>query len=151
MQRIIVSDTSCLILLDKIGQIGLLKSVFGKVIITKEIFQEFRKELPAFFEVINPKDQNYQRILETSVDPGEASAISLALEFPDSLLIIDELKGRREAKSLGLKVTRTIGVLIFAKQLGQVNSIKSLFKEMEKTNFRINKDLIAEALKKCGE
>jgi predicted nucleic acid-binding protein len=137
--------------LDKIGQIGLLKSIFGKVIITKEILQEFQKELPSFFEVIIPKDQNYQRILETSLDPGEASAIALALEYPDSLLIIDELKGRREAKSLGLKVTGTIGVIILAKQLGQVHSIKSLFKEIEKTNFRINKDLIAEALRKCGE
>jgi predicted nucleic acid-binding protein len=104
--------------LDKIGQIGLLKSIFGKVIITKEIFQEFQKELPAFFEIINPKDQNYQRILQTSLDPGEASAIALALEYPDSLFIIDELKGRREAKSLGLKVTGTIGVIILAKQLG---------------------------------
>lgn len=67
MQRIIVSDTSCLILLDKIGHLGLLKSIFGKITVTKEISEEFNKALPDFIEVQYPKDKNYQRILENSL------------------------------------------------------------------------------------
>jgi len=151
MQRIIVSDTSCLILLDKIGLIGLLKSIFGKVIITKEISEEFHKELPDFIEVINPKDRNYQGILKDSLDPGEASAFALAIEYDDCLLIIDETKGRREAKSLGLKVTGTIGILIVAKEKEFIPSLQKVFDEIGKTNFRINKALLIEALKKCCE
>lgn len=34
MERVVVSDTACLIALNKIGQLGLLKSVYGQVIIT---------------------------------------------------------------------------------------------------------------------
>ncbi len=151
MQRIIVSDTSCLILLDKIGQLGLLKSIFGKITVTKEISEEFNKDLPDFIEVQYPKDKNYQRILENSLDAGEASAIALALDYDDCLLIIDETKGRREAKSLGLKVTGTIGILIVAKEKGLIPSLKKVFDKIGKTNFRINKALLVEALKKSGE
>jgi len=77
MPEIIVSDTSCLILLDKIHKIDLLKSLFGKVTITKIIAEEFGKPIPDFIEIENPKDINYQRILESFLDPGEASAIAL--------------------------------------------------------------------------
>jgi predicted nucleic acid-binding protein len=151
MQRIIVSDTSCLILLDKIGHLGLLKSIFGKITVTKEISEEFNQDLPDFIEVQYPKDKNYQRILENSLDAGEASAIALALDYDDCLLIMDETKGRREAKSLGLKVTGTIGILIVAKEKGLIPSLKKVFDKIGKTNFRINQALLVEALKKSGE
>ncbi|MBA7522904.1 hypothetical protein ES705_15024 [subsurface metagenome] len=42
MPKIIVSDTSCLILLDKLGRIDLLKSLFGRITITKIIADEFK-------------------------------------------------------------------------------------------------------------
>ena len=98
MPGIIVSDTSCLILLDKIGRIGLLQSLFKKITITDIVAKEFDKELPDFFTIENPKEKNYQRILESFLDPGEASAFALAIENSDSLIIIDDLKARREAK-----------------------------------------------------
>ena len=100
MPGIIVADTSCLILLDKLGRIGLLKSLFGKITITKIVADEFGKVLPEFVEIENPENKNYQKILESFLDPGEASAIALALEKEECLLIIDEFKGRREALSL---------------------------------------------------
>lgn len=34
MQKTILSDTSCLILLDKIGELELLHKVFGEILIT---------------------------------------------------------------------------------------------------------------------
>ena len=80
MQRIIVSDTSCLILLHKIGHISLLKSLFGRITISTTIANEFGQTLPEFIQIEDPKDKVYQRILEGFLDPGEASAIALALE-----------------------------------------------------------------------
>jgi len=51
MQRVIISDTSCLILLDKIGELNLLNKLHGQVTVTQEIANEFRKELPGWFKI----------------------------------------------------------------------------------------------------
>lgn len=92
MPGIIVSDTSCLILLDKIERLDLLESLFKSVSITEIIAEEFGKELPNFIRIENPIEINYQRILETFLDRGEASAFALAIEKDQCLLIIDEMR-----------------------------------------------------------
>lgn len=107
MHKIIVTDTSCLILLDKLNRVDLLKSLFGKITITQIIADEFGKPIPDFIIIENPEDKNYQKILESFLDSGEASAIALALEKENCLLIIDDFKGRREAKQLRINYTGT--------------------------------------------
>ncbi len=151
MQGTIVSDTSCLILFDKLGRIDLLQSLFGKITITQIIADEFGKTIPDFIIIENPKNKNYQRILESFLDPGEASALALALEREKHLLIIDEFKGRREAKQLGLNYTGTFGVLIVAKEKGYINSVTEVINEIKKTDFRISDKLTDEIKRKSGE
>lgn len=151
MHKIIVSDTSCLILLDKLERIDLLKSLFGKITITQTVADEFGKTIPYFIDIENPKDNNYQKILETFLDAGEASALALALEKDDCLLIIDEFKGRREAKQLKLNYTGTLGILIVAKEKGLIKSLTEILDEIRKTNFRISEELINEIKRKSGE
>jgi len=151
MQKIIVSDTSCLILLQKIHQLNLLKELFGKVIITKEVEEEFDGNLPDFFEIQDARDPNYLKILQTFLDKGEASVIALALEFDDCLLIIDEIKGRKEAKSLGIKITGTLGLLLLAKEKKLIENLEPLIRQIKDTNFRISKSLIDKVLVMAGE
>src|ERR1035441_659004 len=110
MQRTIISDTSCLILLDKIGELDILSKLFGEVIITSEIAKEYKQTLPFWIIIMDPKNINYQNILLVTVDIGEASAIALAIESEDCLLILDDLKARRLASDLGLHITGTIGI-----------------------------------------
>ncbi len=47
--------------------------------------------------------------LQGFIDPGEATSISLAAEFKGSLLIIDEQKGRKVAKELGIAISGSLG------------------------------------------
>jgi predicted nucleic acid-binding protein len=77
MQKVIISDTSCLILLEKIGALFLLPQLFGRIVITPEIANEFITELPVWFSIESPENMTYQRILEASLDRGEASAIPM--------------------------------------------------------------------------
>ena len=151
MQRTIISDTSCLILLDKIGELQLLNTLFGKIIITKEIADEFEKDLPDWFEIQSPTNKTYQKILEASLDKGEASAIAFAIENNDCLLIIDDLKGRKYASKLGLKITGTLSVLVDAKLMGYIKSVKPLLEKIKNTNFRLTDDLERKTLTKSGE
>lgn len=98
MQAIIISDTSCLILLESIGALSLLHQLFGKVVITQIVASEFGRHLPEWVSIQNPNDAASQLVLEITLDRGEASAIALALEIGNCLLIIDEMKGRKLAR-----------------------------------------------------
>ena len=129
----------------------MLKSLFNEVTITQIIADEFGKETPDFITIEDPKDKNYQKILESFLDTGESSAIALALEKEKCMLILDDFKGRREAKHLSLDYTGTIGILIIAKEKGLINSFTEIINEIKKTNFRISDELLARAKKKCGE
>ena len=151
MQKIIVSDTSCLILLDKISQLDILKKLFNQVIVTQVVAEEYGKKLPEYIRIENAKNLTYQKILTSFVDPGEASAIALALEKKDCLLIIDDNKGRREAKQLGLNFTGTLGVLIAAKNKGHIKSLKNLIDDIKKTDFRISDSLLKDAIRRAKE
>lgn len=97
MQATIIADTSCLILLDKIGELYLL---------LQKLF---------------------------------------------SVLIIDELRGRRLAKQLGLTITGTLGVLAQAKQSGYISTLKPLLDKIKQTDFRLSEQLVQETLKQVGE
>ena len=94
----------------------LIQSTFGEIITTKEVVQEFGEELPNWVIVKSATDKYRQRILETQVDRGEASAIALALEFPESMIILDDYKARKIAENLGLEITGTVGVIIYCKE-----------------------------------
>ena len=151
MHKAIISDTSCLILLDKIGELDLLYKLFGTIITTNEVAAEFGLQLPPWIEIKETKDKNYQTIIEASVDKGEASAIALAIEIEDSLLVIDDLKGRKFAHQLGLRITGTIGIIIDAKLSGIIPSVKPLLTKMKQTNFRLSEKLEQIILKNAGE
>lgn len=151
MQRVIIADTSCLILLDKIGELQVLRKLFGKIAITKEIVEEFGGELPEWFEIGYPANTTYQKILEASLDKGEASAIAFALEQINCLLIIDDLKGRKFAEQFGLKITGTLGILIDAKLSGHLESVKAVLQKIKATNFRLTEELERRTLAKSGE
>lgn len=151
MQKIIVSDTSCLILLSKIHRLDLLQKLFGNITITKIVAEEFGNSLPSFIQIEDPKNSTYQKILESFIDTGEASALALALEKKECLVIIDDNKGRKEAKQLGLTYTGTLGILITAKQKGLIKSLSEILMEIQRTDFRLSQNLINEAKKRAGE
>jgi predicted nucleic acid-binding protein len=82
---------------------------------------------------------------------GEASAIALALELDDCTIILDDHKARRLADRLGLNVTGTLGVIIKAKRMGVIGSIRPLLDAIRNTDFRLSEGLEAEALREAGE
>lgn len=151
MPKTIISDTSCIILLDKIGELEILNKLFGTIITTPEVAKEFGQTLPSWFEIQQPNDKKFQLIIETSVDKGEASAIALAIELDDCLLIIDDLKGRKFAHQLGIAIIGTIGVIVDAKLAGVIPTVRPILSKIRATNFRITERLELLILKKAGE
>jgi predicted nucleic acid-binding protein len=151
MPDIIISDTSCLIIFQKIGELELLKQVYQSIITTPEVANEFDEDLPSWINIQAVKDKKYQEFLETQVDAGEASAIALAMELDSPLLLLDDLKARKLATKLKLSFTGTLGVISKAKQLGILEEILPIIKKLKETNFRISDLIIKEILRKNNE
>lgn len=147
----IISDTSCLILFHKIGELDLLRKVYDSVTTTPEVAQEFQEKLPEWILIENVKDKKYQEFLETQIDWGEASAIALAKEKEYPLLLLDDLKARKLATKLNLRVTGTLGVIHKAKQIGVLEKVKPLIEKLQATNFRISENIVDELLRKNDE
>ncbi len=147
----VITDTSCFILLDKIGALSLLNQLFTNIVTTPEIAGEFNKPLPEWVQIKSVHDKTRQLLFEENVDIGEASAIALAIEMPSTLLIIDDLKGRKLALSLNLLHTGTLGVLILAKKYGVIPLLKPYLNKIQLTNFRVSQLLIDKILQQVNE
>ena len=78
MHRIIIADTSCFILLSKIGELDLLHKVYGQITTTAEIANEYGEKLPDWIDIRNVTDKYRQQLLEMHIDKGESSAIYLS-------------------------------------------------------------------------
>lgn len=151
MPEVVISDTSCLILLKKIDELDLLNLCYKNVLVTDVIALEFGEPLPSWIHVKRVKDQNTQTALQQLVDPGEASAFALALEVPNSVLIVDDRTARKVAKSLNLKTTGTLGVLIQAKKRHLIATVRPILAKIAATDFRISQRLVNKVLELAGE
>jgi predicted nucleic acid-binding protein len=148
---VIISDTSCLILLSQIEELNLLKKISREVFITPIIRHEYGGALPHWITVKEPDNSYYQMILEMDLDRGEASAIALSMSIHNSLLIVDELKGRKIAKNLNLRYSGTLGLILKAKQSGIIPTIGPILEKIKKTNFWVADELFEFMMHKANE
>ncbi len=157
---IVVSDTSPITNLIEIGRLDLLRGLFKTVLIPPAVFREatylehIRIEIENcdWIEVVDLTSRDLYNTLAENLDPGEAEAISLAIELSADAILIDEADGRREAHRLGIFVTGLLGVLIRAKKQGLIPAIKPDIERLIATSdFWLGQDVIAEALLLAGE
>ncbi|NEP44022.1 MAG: DUF3368 domain-containing protein [Okeania sp. SIO2H7] len=150
MEERAVTNSTCLIGLERRSQTELLPQVFTTVFAPPMVVTEIRSYL-GWLRVQPVQNTAIIANLKTQMDPGEAETIALALELENVTLILDDKKARRVALEKGLRVTGTLGILLRAKSLGVINEIKPLLDELLQADFRLSDRLIKEALKRAGE
>jgi predicted nucleic acid-binding protein len=134
---LVASNTSPISNLAIIGRLSLLRSQFHEVWIPDAVRSELDQlSHPAALKEIHQalqdgwirsqalREDKVARLLAADLDPGEAAAIALALELSADLILLDERDGRSAAERAGLRVTGVLGVLLRAKNDGQVPLIK---------------------------
>jgi len=155
---IVISDTSILSNFIQIGCLPLLEALFSTIIIPQAVYDELvvLKKLP--IQHIIQSNQHWINVKSVKVtsnwnlDKGETEAITLALNLKAQYLLIDELQGRSVAKTLGLNITGTLGILLKAKQKGHIKLVKPLIEQLKnQVGFWINDQLYQLVLKQAGE
>jgi hypothetical protein len=101
----------------------LLRDLYGEIFIPQAVYEEFLAIEPSVRQTalseapwikITPLANPRQALVYVGLDQGEAEVLALANERSARLVIIDERKGRRYAKRLGLPLTGIVGVLLTA-------------------------------------
>jgi predicted nucleic acid-binding protein len=145
---VVVSNSTPLIALSKIGLFYLLEEYFGEVVIPNEVYEEVvtrggdlfgAKEVSnsKWVTIIKPKNRLAIDSLSMHLGKGEAEAIILAKE-KNTLLIIDDKDGRTMAANLGIPVTGTVGLLKLASEDGKID-LKKTLEELVAMGFRLSK------------
>jgi predicted nucleic acid-binding protein len=144
---LIVSDTSVLIALSSIGRLEILKAIFNEVIIPEGVSIELIAEDHSFkFE----EWMKVQKITNTdlfdsfylNLDKGESEAITLSIEIHPDYILLDDKEARKSAKSLGLNVIGTVGILVLAKKRGLIPCVMEEIEKLEtRINFRLSSEL----------
>ncbi len=164
---IVVSDSTPLIHLAKVGRIEILFSLYKEILITNEVYREvvvegnlLEKEdagvvqnyVGRSIHVKNPKSSSARLVEKYPVHRGEADSIQLALETGAELILMNEREGRNAAKSEGIGVKGSIGVLFDALKAGLINEDEALsillkFRDNPQV-FWIEPDIIEDAMEK---
>ena len=152
---IVVSDTSPLRYLILIGQAGLLEKLYGCVACPERVVSECRHpsapagvrdfmDAPPSWLVIYPDPPIPEDLIDV-LDPGEAAAIALAEQLLDSVLLMDERKGRRLAEARGLQVAGTLNVLAQSGAAGLIDFHAIIAHLRRETNFRVSDAIVEKA------
>ena len=154
---IVVADTSPLSYLVRLDLSAILERLYRQVLIppavlaeltdpdTPDVVRSWAKQLPVWITVTSPKSAISSEL--NKLDRGEAEAVQLALELQPDLILIDERAGTDIARSLGLRTTGTVGVILTAAELGLLDASSTL-ERLLSTNFRISAELKAKLLPK---
>jgi len=141
-----------------IGHIDLLPRLFQRIILPTAVEEELHDidapaavrawigSPPAWLEIL-AGDQETPGPGPATLDEGEAAVIALAVSLHADLVLIDERKGVKVARSQGLRVTGTLGLLDLAAQSGLVDFTEAA-ERLRLTTFRCPEALLEIMLKK---
>jgi predicted nucleic acid-binding protein len=148
-----VADNGPLNYLVWIGSAGLLSKIYGRVIVPPEVRDEllaadapsvvrtWAGNFPPWVEVRTAETSLRDDPRWRSLDLGERAAIALATANPPCVLLIDERAGAAMARSLGLSVTGTLGLLDEAARRKLI-SLPDSIERLKKTSFRYPKLIV---------
>lgn len=164
---IVISDSSILIALTRVGMIEILPLLFGEILIPPAVAMEISVENrfgssalihTTWLQVTALKNPSRATDLVLGqsgygkLHIGEAEAIILAVEVNADALLIDERRGRKIARQHGLDVVGVLGVLALAKSRGIIPEIRSALDALiNEAGFRVGKALYQAVLKQAGE
>lgn len=160
---IVLADSSPLITLARARYFELLHEFYGEVIVSREVHDEVTMAGAGL-----PGSNEMQRATWIRVQPappasspevqeacaglggGERSIMCLGLALVADLVLIDEERARRAAKSVGLNVAGSIAVLERGARLGRIDDLRSVYLSLLEQGIRYDRGLLNQSLSRVG-
>ena len=158
----VVSNSTPLIFLAKIGKLDLLEKIFETVLIPNQVFTEVVVNgidkgytdaylVEKFIDkgVISKNDIEIDILKDMPLGEGELGAIELAVQMGIKDILIDDAKGRRIARVYGLLPKGTLWILTnaFENDIFSKEDLKNSIAELIKCGFRIKEEILVEIFK----
>ncbi|MEO8657121.1 MAG: DUF3368 domain-containing protein [Bryobacteraceae bacterium] len=160
---IVVSDSSPLIALSRIGHLDVLASFYKCILVPAEVHHEVTVDgrgLPGAEEVRNavwievvPQQSATDPLLEAAcqgLGAGERGAILLAKSLTADLVLLDESKARRIARAAGLSIAGCLGVLEVGARRGLVADLRQAYIDLLRQGIRFDIRLLQDSLARLG-
>ena len=150
--RLVVADGSPLNYLVWIEQVEILPALFERIFVPEVVQNELRHSEapksvrrwiaapPPWLEIVPEEHESGDPDL-LRLDDGERAAILLAIRIGAELLVIDDRDGVDLARSRGLAVTGTLGILDLAATRGLIR-LSGAVERLKGTSFRYPPDLL---------
>jgi predicted nucleic acid-binding protein len=160
---IVVSNTSPIINLAAVGHLNLLQQLYNEITIPEAVYREIvivgagqagshEVQTASWINTRTVSNQTGITLMEIELDRGEAEAIALAAELSADLLLLDERRARRIASRLGLRYIGVLGVLLDAKNRGDLTAVKPVLEALiTQAGFWVSTDLYARVIEASGE
>lgn len=160
---IILADSSPLITLSRAGCLELLHEIYGEVIVSREVYDEITVAgagLPGANEVRHANWIRTETNPETSLPEvltacanlgaGERSIIYLASALTADLVLIDDERARRAAKSVGLTIAGSIAILEWGAMRNRIPDLRSAYLNLLQQGIRYDRQLPDHSLERLG-
>lgn len=160
--RIAVADAGPLIHLDELDCLGLLTD-FIEVRVPEAVWREVERHRPQallaqdipWIKCAAPTSKQVDAVASLyTLHPGEREALSLCIEYPESLLLTDDTAARLAAKTLAIEAHGTLGLLIRAirrRQLTKAEVLDLLRAISVRSTLHIRAALLAEVIARVAE
>lgn len=161
MDRALVVNASPLILLARIERLDLLAALADHLVVPEAVIREIQagserdataERIKGLTSLLRVADRPVSdRIRLWDLGAGESQVLAHGLERPDARVVLDDLAARRCARSLGLPMLGTLGVVILCRHRGIISAARPLLVALREAGLRLKPDLMDEALAQVGE
>ena len=158
----VICNTGHIVALSMIGRIDILRDLFELVTVPEAVHMEILEGGTTNAGLAGYRKVNWVKVgtlskpvdplLRTSLDFGEAAVIELARELSVNLVLVDERKARKIARTIyGLHVIGSARVLVEAKRHGLLDNVGAALQAMRNGGYWIGDSIVDAALKQAGE
>lgn len=162
MKRRWVADASPLILLAKVDRVELLPRLADEFVIPSAAADEVRagpdddpaqqwmRETGHTF--IRRSSSVASEVAAWDLGRGEGAVLSWIYRRDELwTALLDDGAARRAARSLGISVSGTLGVVIAAKEEGAIKQVRPIMEDLIQVGLRVSQSVLKQTLRHAGE
>ena len=160
----VVADSTPCIYLARLGDLGILQKLFGRIVLPEAVWREltveghlpgaseFQAGLDRWVTVQATRQADLDGIMQAEkLERGEVEAIQLARELRAEALLLDEQRAVEYARSLQLNVVRTPSIYVAARNAGWIDSVRERLDRLRAAGFWLRHRDYAAVLDACRE